>query len=92
MASSINTILHARPPLAPEHSRQIASRIVNAHCQFVETLQAISGCSAEEARAVPRAYLKHKLAKLDGCIGRISVKHGAYLDKQAIRNAIALAE
>lgn len=91
MATQTHSISHVRTPLAPEHSRQIASRIVNAHCQFAETLQAISGCTAGEARALTRFYLKHKLAKLDGCAGRISVKHGGYLDVQAIRNAIDLA-
>lgn len=92
MAAFSNTISRISPPLAPEHSRQIADRIVKAYREFAETLQGISGCTADEASAVTRYYLKHKLAKLDGCVGRISVKHGAYLDERTIRRAIDLAK
>ncbi len=92
MATSTFTIPRIPAPLAPEHSRQIADRIVRAYREFAETLQGVSGCTADEASAVTRYYLKHKLAKLDGCIGRISVKHGAYLDERTIRRAIDLAK
>lgn len=90
MATRTLTITHARPPLAPEHSRQIAERIDRAFREFADTLCRASGCSLGEARAVTQLYLKNKLAKLDAGIGRISVKHGAFLDAQAIRNAIEM--
>lgn len=65
----------------------IAQRIVNAENAFDTTLVEISGIGAESAAKVRAFYLKNKIAKLDMVGGRISVTHGAYLDKAAILRA-----
>lgn len=66
----------------------IATRIENADKDFAEIIANISGCDMATARKVTAFYLKNKLAKRDAVIGRVTVKHGAYLDKRAIENAI----
>lgn len=72
--------------------KTIAERMDHAEREFAQTLATLGGCSIEEGRAVCRLYLKHKLAKMDAVMGRIGVKHGAYLDRSAIRNAIAMTK
>lgn len=67
----------------------IAQRIVNAENAFAETIQNILGCTNDEAHAIRALYSKHKITKMDAVIGRISVKHGAYLDEEVLRNALA---
>lgn len=68
----------------------IATRIVNAENDFAETLMSFGKVDEATARKITAFYLKKKLAKLDVGIGRISVKHGAYLDARAIANAAAI--
>ena len=68
--------------------KDIAQRIVNAENNFSETIQNIGGCSPEVADKVTAYYLKHKIAKLDAVIGRITVKHGVYLEADVVANAI----
>lgn len=58
-----------------------------AIAKFAETLQSLAGISKDEADAVTQQYLDKKLATLDAVSGTIRVKHGAYLDVEAIRNA-----
>lgn len=74
---------------AHKSMRDMAQRIVNAEDGFIESVQHIAGCTADDAHQVMAYYLKHKLAKLDIGIGRISVKHGAYLDKPVLQRAIS---
>ena len=69
--------------------RAIAQRIVNAEDNFAETVMRATGCDAETAAKVTEYYLKHKLAKLDAVIGRINVKHGAFLEPEVLANAVA---
>ncbi len=64
------------------------TRIENAHEGFIDTLMRWGGITREEAIAVKAFYIKHKLVKVDKGIGRISVKHGAYLDKDVIKKAV----
>lgn len=71
-------------------NRNTAIRISNAEDNFAEQIRRISGCDAATSVRVTRYYLKHRLAKLDAVGGRISVKHGAYLDPQAIARAIEI--
>jgi hypothetical protein len=66
----------------------IADRMINAIDTFLDMLEEISGCSHDEAVKVFNLYRDLKLVKLDAVIGRYSVKHGAYLDKEVIQNAI----
>ncbi len=67
---------------------EMFQRIENAHQAFIEVLQNAGGISRADAVKVKDFYLKHRLAKTDTGIGRISVKHGAYLDADVIRRAV----
>lgn len=66
-------------------------RIENGHQAFIERLQDLGQISRADAIKVKEFYLKNRLAKLDAGIGRISVKHGAYLDRDVIRRAVEMA-
>lgn len=68
-------------------TRAIAQRIVNAENVFIEMIQE-RGFTRAEAEKAMRTMLKLKVAKLDPISGRINVKHGAFLDPEAIRNAV----
>ncbi len=67
------------------------TRIENAHEGFTETLMHWGGISKADALKVKSFYLKNKIAKLDTGIGRISVKHGVYLEKSVIKDAVTMA-
>ena len=75
----------AKSPLS-----DMAVHIENAYRDFASMLSEEHGLSADTARKVTEFYLKKKLAKLDPGIGRITVKHGAYLDERAIKKAVAI--
>jgi hypothetical protein len=66
---------------------QVAQRMVNAENDFRQVIME-RGFARDEANKAMRTMLKLKVAKLDAVNGRISVVHGAYLDHQAIRNAV----
>jgi phage-related protein (TIGR01555 family) len=73
-----------------EGNRNTAHRIVTAENNFRETLmRSAPGITEAEAEKAMRTMLKLKVAKLDPIIGRIDVKHGAFLEPEAIRNAVA---
>jgi hypothetical protein len=67
-------------------------RILRAHADFADYLVNKSGVSRETAIDIKNYYLKHKLAKVDAGIGRISVKHGGFLDRDVILRAAAFVE
>lgn len=71
-------------------NQHTAQRIVNAENNFVETLQRCGEIDKDTAEKVMRFYLYNKLAKLDAVNGTIKVKHGAFLDKQSIVNAVGV--
>lgn len=68
-------------------TKQMAQRIVNAEQNFVQMIME-KGFNREDAFKAMRTMLKLKVAKLDPIIGRISVKHGVYLERNSIQNAI----
>lgn len=70
----------------------VAQRIVNAENNFIEVVMELSGCTKAEAEKVLSVYRKLKMVKIDLGIGRINVKHGAYLDFDVIQNAIAYTD
>lgn len=77
---------------AAEGNKATALRIINAENDFAASLQTIAGISEEQAFKVMRFYLgKCKAAKLDAVIGKISVKHGAFLDRDVILRAVEAA-
>ena len=63
------------------------NRIERAHSDFAERIAELSGVSNGTAILIKNYYLKHKLAKVDAGIGRISVKHGGLLDREVILRA-----
>jgi len=71
-------------------TRQVAQRIVNAERAFAETIQGIAPCTDAEAAAVTALYRRLRVAKLDPVGGTIRVTHGAYLDREAVDNALAM--
>jgi hypothetical protein len=71
--------------------QDMLTRIENAHQDFVETIKRCGDISRDDAIKVKAFYLKKRLAKIDTGIGRISVKHGAYLEADVIRRAVVMA-
>lgn len=59
--------------------------------EFADSLAGIAGISLADARKVSAFYRRHKIAKVDFGIGRVQVKHGAYLEADVIRRALATA-
>lgn len=68
----------------------MAQRMVDAENNFIEVLMTLGEISKTEALKVLAVYRKLKLVKLDPVIGSMNVKHGAYLDKEVIANALAM--
>lgn len=74
--------------LAPVGNKNTAIRIEQALENFAQTVSDLSGCSLEQGRAVTDLYLELRVAKLDAVSGRVSVKHGSFLDTDVIKNAL----
>ena len=71
-----------------ESFKNIARRAVNAENEFIESLQRLGGITEDQATLVMNYYLKHRIAKIDHGIGRVNVKHGAFLDRDVILRAV----
>lgn len=74
-----------------EGCKNVASRIELAKGEFVQTLQTMGGIERGAAVKVMAYYLTHRIAKLDPVMGKITVKHGAFLDRDTILRAAAIA-
>jgi len=72
--------------------KDIAERMNNAMIGFVESIARFGEINADDAKVVANFYMKNKLAKMDAVGGRISVKHGAYYDKDIIVKALGMAK
>lgn len=72
-----------------EGTRQIAQRIVNAEESFVATVQELTGCTRTDGFKALATMRKLKVIKLDAVQGRYTAKHGAFMESDALRNAIA---
>lgn len=72
-------------PLSPIVDGKLA-----AFDNFAALLVEIAGVDLATANKVTALYLKEKLAKSDHIARRITVKHGALLDREAILRAAAL--
>ena len=70
----------------------MAHRIENAKAGFAQNLIEHHGLSKADAERVTGYYLKEKIAKIDVGIGRMSVKHGAFLDPDVIARAVSLSK
>ncbi len=65
-------------------TKAIASRLVHGELAFEESLREIAGVTEDESIRMRQWMAKKKLTTRDFCLGRISVKHGAYLDKDVL--------
>ena len=66
----------------------VAYRMENAFNGFSQVVANFGECSIAQGRAVADYYLRIKVAKMDAVLGRIIVKHGAFLDYSTIREAL----
>lgn len=69
-------------------NRNTAQRMVNAEAAFIANLMAAGEITKEQAEKVLQAYRRARVVKMDAVVGVISVKHGAFLDRDVIRNAM----
>lgn len=65
----------------------IADGLNAAFDDFSKQLQQIGRFDQTTANKVAAFYLRHKLAKLDHIMACATVKHGALLDPQTVKNA-----
>lgn len=72
--------------------KEIAQRLVNAELGMLAKIEEYGQMSRNDARKVLKLYLKHKIVKLELGVGRYTVKHGAYLDRDTLRRALVEAE
>lgn len=81
-----SALAHAAP-----HLREIAARMHRADTDFLAILADAAKLNADEAGRVFRLYRKNRIVRLDAGIGRWTVSHGAFLDGDVIRRALAHA-
>lgn len=77
-------------PPAMTSAEAMAQRIRNATSDFISTARSIAGLTEEEAGKVLAVYLRLKVAKVDPVLGRVHVKHGAYMEAAPMRAALDL--
>lgn len=65
-------------------TKAIAQRLVNGELEFERTLMELGGMDATTAENARIWMAKKKLTVRDFCTGRITVKHGAYLDRDVL--------
>lgn len=70
---------------------EVAGRIKRGNAEFERTLIELGGIAAEAAALAREWMSKKKLTKRDFMTGRITVKHGAYLDRDVIGRIAAEA-
>ena len=68
--------------------QDMAERLVNAENDFLQIIQDIANCTQAEAIKVFKVYRNCKVLKYSAGIGRFSVIHGGFLDKETIQLAI----
>ena len=84
-----------------ERFKDMAQRLENAHAKLVEIIKVNSSVtdfavthkpiSTDDATTVADYYLKHKLAKLRVNDGSVTIKHGAFLERDVIKRALEQA-
>ncbi len=65
-------------------TRDIGHRLARGEMAFEETLREIAKVTEDEASKMRVWMTKKKLVTRDFCSGRISVRHGAYLDEDVL--------
>ena len=76
--------------MSTQHYKEIAQRLVNAENSFIACMEDEYNLTEEQARSVFNLYKQEKILKVDAVMGSWSVKHGAFLDKSTIQNAVAM--
>ena len=69
-------------------TKQVAQRIVNGENRFVQLVME-KGFTRDEAEHIMSVYRKARVLKIDAVLGQFQVKHGAFLDSDVLRNALA---
>jgi len=69
---------------AKDHLHDIAMRPIRAQINFEEQLQFFGGIDEQSATNVFSYMQRHKMIKYDASMGRFTVKHGSYLDREFI--------
>ncbi len=69
-------------------TRDIAQRMVNAENGFIAVLMKSATISQAQAEKVMQVYRKAKVLKMDAVGGHMTVKHGAFLDRDVILRAL----
>lgn len=77
--------------IAPGALNPMLTRGENAKNSFCAMLTDQHPFNEEDARGILALYLKHRIARIDYGIGRVLVKHGAYLERDALRRARDMA-
>lgn len=67
--------------------KNMAQRIVQAEADFVATLMDLGGIDHATAERVLAHYRKIRVVRMDAVMGRVTVKHGAFLDREVIERA-----
>ena len=70
----------------------MVTRLANANEAGARHLARLGGLSEEEGRIAWRVYCHIGLARADAVTGQPDNRHGAYLDREPIRNAVANAD
>jgi transcription initiation factor TFIIIB Brf1 subunit/transcription initiation factor TFIIB len=55
--------------------------------RFLDTIVSLSGLPVEDAKKAYATLLKHKGIKVNSVTGEVTVKHGAFMDKQVLLRA-----
>ena len=75
---------------ANDHLKEIARKSIEAEDRLAALFIQIAGITEEQARNLVAFYQRKKLVKLDLCNARLTVKHGAYLDREYIEHCATL--
>lgn len=54
---------------------------------FLDTIVSLSGLSVDDAKKVYATLLKHKGIKVNSITGEVTVKHGAFMEKEVLLRA-----
>ena len=71
--------------------KAMAQRMETARAGFLETLMNCGGIGKPEAEKVLAFYFKAKIIKTEYAVSRMTVKHGAFLDRETILRALEKA-
>ncbi|CAG9236907.1 hypothetical protein PSP6_700006 [Paraburkholderia tropica] len=66
----------------------IAQRMANAQRNFIGIIRERTSCTEADATKAFETLKRLRLIKLDAVGGRYTVKHGAYLEPDVLRNAM----